>query len=710
MTDQNTRGGANLHALLIGIDCYLPNSLPNGSYPCLQGCVRDINHVSDFLKTRLGVPDERITRLTASNVPGSTQPAEPAAQWPTYANMVNAFGRLTSTAKPLDEVYIHYSGHGGRATTIYPNIKTNGIDEALVPTDIGHSEAQYLRDLELGALLHTMVNSGLGVTIVLDSCHSGGATRGQDDFAVRGIGGVDTTYRPARTLLAPRDEIEAAHRVATARGTRILASGSGWLPAPQSYVLLAACRPTELACEFAFDGTERNGALTYWLLDSLRDIGPGLTYKMVHDRVLAKVHGQFDQQTPQLEGDDSLVVFGSDHVQPSYHVGVLNVDDANNKMTLEVGQSAPVRAGAQFAVYPPATDDFTRIDTRLALVTLDPPGSVTSIATITARLRPDAIQQGSQAVMLDPGDIRLRRKARLVTQGNDYLPAAIDQAAALAAVEAALTADATGFIQLVGTDEATDYQVAINPAGAYEIWDAAGMPVPNLRPALAVDAQGAGGQVAARLIHLAKYRNVRELDNFDTLSPLAHKLVVEFLGTQPDYQPGDQPNPQPFADAGNTPTVNTGDWAFVQITNRSGKDLNVAVLDLAPDWSIAQAYPTDTAFETIEAGDHRVLPLQSALPEGYTGGTDLIKVFATTGTTDFRWLELPALDRPMQPRGAITRGADPLEALLATLADPPAGARNLTTASTASQEWTVASVELHSTQAGQPSPPQSPTR
>lgn len=38
-----TTESSNMWALLIGIDCYLPNRLPDGSYyPSLRGCVRDI--------------------------------------------------------------------------------------------------------------------------------------------------------------------------------------------------------------------------------------------------------------------------------------------------------------------------------------------------------------------------------------------------------------------------------------------------------------------------------------------------------------------------------------------------------------------------------------------------------------------------------------------------------------------------------------------
>lgn len=68
---------SGLYALLIGIDCYLPNRLPDdGYYPALSRCVRDINHVEEFLQHRLGLSEESILKLTATNF-GSNEPSEP---------------------------------------------------------------------------------------------------------------------------------------------------------------------------------------------------------------------------------------------------------------------------------------------------------------------------------------------------------------------------------------------------------------------------------------------------------------------------------------------------------------------------------------------------------------------------------------------------------------------------------------------------------
>ena len=352
----DTAHNPNRYALLIGIDCYLPNKLPGGYYyASLGGCVRDINHVEEFLRRRLGMPRESILKLTATNA-GQTQPIERRDQWPTYENMVASFKQLTTMANPGDQVYIHYSGHGGRATTVYPELKgASGLDEALVPTDIGNSEARYLRDVEMAHLLKAMVDKGLIVTVALDSCHSGGATRGLGGAAPRratpipgtaGVGitdFVDTTPRPMVSQVASQEALKLTWHSLSGGATRAMKPASGWLLEPRGYTLLAACRASESAYEFPFDGRENNGALTYWLLDSLKQIGPGLAYKTLHERILAKVHGQFPSQTPQLQGEGNRVVFGSEQVQPHYAVVVMQMDTVKDQVLLEAGEAHGLR-------------------------------------------------------------------------------------------------------------------------------------------------------------------------------------------------------------------------------------------------------------------------------------------------------------------------------------------------------------------------------
>ena len=112
---------SNLYALLISIDHYFEYPLSNGvSYPRLSGASSD--------KSR---------RFTLSdNAPGAQSgqhhqtygwyhlgggPQEPKAQWPTYANMVNAFQQLRINSIHGDQVYIQYSGLV--STTMFPALK-----------------------------------------------------------------------------------------------------------------------------------------------------------------------------------------------------------------------------------------------------------------------------------------------------------------------------------------------------------------------------------------------------------------------------------------------------------------------------------------------------------------------------------------------------------------------------------------------------------
>ncbi|KAF8538860.1 hypothetical protein BDD12DRAFT_840666 [Trichophaea hybrida] len=145
---------------------------------------------------------------------------------------------VTTEARPGDVVYIHYSGHGAQARTVYPELKgPNSVDEALVPCDI-HCGGRYLRDFELAELLDIMVQKGLVVTIVLDSCHSGSASRGPRGEVPRGIGKVDYTVLPSDKSDIP-GELLASVKVVTE--TPILDQGivGCWKQMATSYLPLA---------------------------------------------------------------------------------------------------------------------------------------------------------------------------------------------------------------------------------------------------------------------------------------------------------------------------------------------------------------------------------------------------------------------------------------------------------------------------------------
>ncbi|MET0645725.1 MAG: caspase family protein [Pyrinomonadaceae bacterium] len=640
MTSPN-REAADLYALLIGINCYLPNRLPNNLYyRSLLGCVSDILYVERFMRNELGVPDERLIRLTASDAPDplKPQPPEPPELWPTYDNIVASFRKLRDAARPGDHVYIHYSGHGGRTQTLPGHtelIPGKLIDEVLVPTDIGNSEARYLRDIELAFLLQELVEKDLLVTIVLDSCHSGSATRALE--VVRGIGVVDTTPRPTRSLVATDEALAENWRRAAPRATRDFTVRSGWLPDPRGYVLLAACRANEGAYEYPFEGGENRGALTYWLLNSFEEFGLGVTYRTIYRRLYAKIHSQFPRQTPQLEGEGDRLVFGREEVKTPEVFTVMSVDEAAGQLTLNAGSIHGIRAGSRLAVFAGSrlavfragADAGSRAMT--ALVEIVEPGATTSTARVLRMRGAGTLRQGDEAVLLAPGTDTLPRVVGLLPTPGDA------PEAALAEVGRQLKRYGRRYLRQARPGEPADFNVRVNDRGEFVILDSKLDALPNLRPALNGADADATRRVVERLVHLARYLNVRELANDDPQSALVRQFSIEIVVGSPvgDVQ-----------DAGlGAHALKVGDLVTLRARNQGAAPLNITVMDLRPDWGITQVFPSRAGlFEMLDAGGELCIPLSADLPAGYEEGTDMLKVFATTEATDLKSLELPALD------------------------------------------------------------------
>ncbi|MEH2124299.1 caspase family protein [Nostoc sp.] len=719
----------NLYALLIGIDCYMPNRLPDGSrYKNLGGCVRDINHVEAFLKDTRKVPKTQILKLTASinpDQPDQEQPVEPPEKLPTRKNIVDSFRKLGETAPEGAQVYIQYSGHGGRAKTVFPDIKGAGeIDEGLVPTDIGTSEGQYVRDLELAQLLKELVDKKLTVTLVLDCCHSGGATRG--DAEIRGMNVEDDKpLKDSFEPVAPPEVLVATWQSLTGTGTRGLKAGG--VPESRDYVLLAACRQNEFAFEFPFnrETKEKNGALTYWLLDTLKQPYPGQTYKDLFERINAKIHSQFPTQTPILLGEGNRKIFGTEFGETVNTVAVmqveLNAETTENQVVLAVGQANGVSKGAEFAIYPRTTTDFTKKENRIAIARIIQRGSTQSLCKLERiEGKEQKVEQGDQAVQIS-ASINLVRKVSLFHQekatleelAQSKLPSNIlrseifeRQDAALEAIKNALPGN--GWVELaeefVSTDDdaGIDYIVAVNNVGEYEISDSSGIPFKNINSPLKIDDSGAPATIVKQLVHLAKYKATLELDNADTDSPLSGKLTVEWLGTSNTFDKGD-PIPRknqlkPFADP-SKPTVKIGEYIFLSIRNDSTQTLNVAALNLEADWAIEQILPLTETFITLEPGRDKVVPLKPALDGEGNKVENTVKVFGTLDAANFRFLELPSLNAQLKSKtrsGILPR--NPLEALLAAIDHEKPQTRKLTVAASPSTEWTTKQVILTITQ------------
>ncbi len=702
-----------IHALLIGIDYYKPNKL----YKSLKGAVRDINLVDKFLRETLEVPAERIRKLTSINEDDAVllEARSAQEQEPTYENIVNAFNEITRVAQPGEQVYIHYSGHGGNPPTVYPNLKQGSEqrDEGIVPMDIGDTpDGRYLRDVEMTTLLKRMTDKGLIVTVILDCCNSGGVTRG--DAEIRSSVEPDPLVRTHSSLVGKLEELEQNWLELT-RNRRIGVAG---LPEAREYVLLAACRDNEYAYEYAVNGgTQRNGALTYWMIDTLTSVainGQPLTYKLLHDRINAQIQSKFPQQMPMILGESDRRVFETDRWSTPFTINVIKVVE-DTQITLNAGQAQGLSKGTRFSIYPPGTTDFTDIEKRVAIVEISkPPGASESVATV---VKPEEggiavngkIEPGAPAVMVSaPVDLIQRVRftdTKVEGEQENELPSNLvsRQKEALDMVRQALAGN--GWVVEEGEGETALYQVAIDREGNYEI--CRNMPIPNLRPLLPIDDPTAPKRVVARLVHLAKYQAVESLDN--SSSKLAQAIEVELL----------QENGIPFDDPQN-PVVNNGDIVCLRLTNKGTQPLKVAVLDIQPVWAVSQLPigGLETPFFNLAVGAKEETQFSMSLPddEAYQQAREVFKVFAVQkGLADFRWLTLPPLDEPSAKRGveldaklkgmleeATTRGenegVNPLNDLLkmigADLDNAPPANRAATMIVDPKQDWVTKQVQM----------------
>lgn len=688
----------SIYALLIACDFYFPNRIENETtFRSLRGCVRDISRVEEeLLKGRLKVPPGHILKLKSShNEADKTLPLEPENERPTYENIVAKFQEVTLMASAGDQVYIHYSGHGGRALTAFSEVKgVRGVDETIVPINIEDVSNRYLRDIELAMLLKTMVEKKLLVTVVLDSCHSGGMTRHGTDVAVRGTAKIDQSQRPAESLVAGREDLMRNWRQLKSRTIRGMNDDSSWLPDPRGYVLLAACRQDQSAIEFMFNGKEPCGALTHYLLNALGQEEKGITWKQIYDRIIGRITSQFNQ-TPQLYGETERQIFGLDSIPQIYAVNVSAVDEPANRLRLNTGAALGAAKGAGFAIYPSGTIDFTRPENRLGVAEITEIGATNSWAEIKQKAGGTQFQSGDQAVLIDSGVASLRGQVRLIGAANKTA----ESQKALEKIAAAIEIDGRGFLKTVESDKvACNYQIAITENGEYEILDPSGIPFPNLRPILHIHDESSAQKIVTRLIHLYKFQTIQQLKNPAALSPLSGHLFIEAFAAPPDAKSDKAPfNPMPLNLIDSIPTVKVGDRIYLNLRNEWKKTLNVAVLLLDADWSITQVLPPKNQGQTITLEPGREKSIWKAprafLSPLYQEGFNTFKVFGTLNDTSFRFLELPPLNNPIQP--SVSRAIlNPLEELLADFNAERAKLRNVSVVAQVGSDWMTTELAL----------------
>jgi len=140
-------------ALLIGIN-YV--SMPTVT---LNGCIDDIVNVHNMIIDAYNYDKSNIIMLRDDNDNASTQP--------THENIINRLIDLARESVNLDEIWIHYSGHGSQ---IQNSIRGSAkkMKEIIIPID--YDTKGYITDFEITNIIKQIKCRAI---LIFDSCHSG---------------------------------------------------------------------------------------------------------------------------------------------------------------------------------------------------------------------------------------------------------------------------------------------------------------------------------------------------------------------------------------------------------------------------------------------------------------------------------------------------------------------------------------------------------
>ncbi len=348
-------------ALILGINTYQPAGTTAqhdagcvygrcelGSFENLEGAVNDAQSVADVLTSpKFGFPADKVVMLT-NPAPKQTRPGLvvlPADQT-THDGILAAMKKyLVDVPQPGDTVVFYDASHGSlRVNTAGEKLTVRGedgklayVDSTLVPSD-AYKGGYDVRDREMTRIFNAALDKGIHLTVIFDSCHSGGLTRGLTPGRQRSL-----PYDP-RPVNDPPDLLANGQRVPPP--TERTDNPALVFSAVQQDQEANEADPTK-------DMPESHGAFTAALIETLQTLPADAPASLVYQRVKAMLEGSgFANQEPDLDANAARraqPLFGgaagadSDKVRTA----ALKVSD-NGSVWLDIGMVSGIGPGSEF--------------------------------------------------------------------------------------------------------------------------------------------------------------------------------------------------------------------------------------------------------------------------------------------------------------------------------------------------------------------------
>jgi hypothetical protein len=248
------------HALIMTIGDY------QGNIPKLKGVTYDAATAADIAQ-RMGVPVSNIHFMKDSEL--------------TLEGMRRGFDELEAKLGGNDQVFIYYSGHGGRQI-----LEQDGVErcaESLITVD-----GQGFFDVELEERLKSLSKKAQKTVVFLDACHSGGVT-------TRSVGATAPLYS-AKSWTPPGQNCVKPTNVLTRNIVLNKTPGNGG----GNFVYIAAARDSEISLDQPGKGGVATQAWLNCLSGTAKDIdGSG---GLSAEEVRTCAQDRIDQQLKNVQG------------------------------------------------------------------------------------------------------------------------------------------------------------------------------------------------------------------------------------------------------------------------------------------------------------------------------------------------------------------------------------------------------------------------
>jgi hypothetical protein len=259
--------GQTKRALLVGVDIYKPVDVAvvektRGAWTNLDGCVNDAKSIAEIIKSRFGFEEKNIATLYDQDAKRE--------------KILAAIEKLIDESQKGDVVFIYYAGHGSQVyNSLSTEVSGDKQDETIVPADM-----MDIRDKELAKLFNRLLDKGVILTLIFDSCHSGSIARGSNVPEIAKSRHINGSSADAMDPSDPQK------------------------PEDRGALIYSAAQPEQLAKEALDDQGNPHGAFTVALVKALNSSPFNEPADMMFLRLKAIMQANGSTQEPVLGANE----------------------------------------------------------------------------------------------------------------------------------------------------------------------------------------------------------------------------------------------------------------------------------------------------------------------------------------------------------------------------------------------------------------------